>query len=248
MQVRPVTGVPRPRYHAGRRILLALLRWTFIVIGALATASVLFSYLYRVNEEIYDPSLFAIGVGGLFSMGCGVMLMVLSRNSRLHMELRRAKARCEELADSTWELREAEARATSLLEAQGDLIVRRDGGGRITYANDAYCALAGQPREALLGTTTVLPSLQFGRSTVLADGTRLHDQQIMTTVRAGSRGARSWSGKTRPSAPRCRASAATSPNASRRSGRSPRRATPPKPQTVPSRASSPWCRTRSAHR
>ena len=76
-------------------------------------------------------------------MGCGVMLMVLSRNSRLHMELRRAKARCEELADRIWELKETEARATSLLEAQGDLIVRRDSEGRITYVNDAYCALAG---------------------------------------------------------------------------------------------------------
>ncbi len=96
------------------------------------------------------------------------------------MELRRAKARCEELADRTWELKEAEARATSLLEAQGDLIVRRDGGGRITYANDAYCALARQPREALLGATIVLPSLQLGRSNVLGDGTRLHDEQIMT--------------------------------------------------------------------
>ena len=76
-------------------------------------------------------------------MICGVMLMVLSRNSRLRMELRSAKARCEALADSTWELKEAEARATSLLEAQGDVIVRRDSDGRITYANDAYCALAG---------------------------------------------------------------------------------------------------------
>jgi PAS domain S-box-containing protein len=180
MQVRAVTGVPRPRYRAVRRVLLALLRWTFIVIGAMATASVLFSYLYRVNEASYDPSLFAIGVGGLFSIGCGVMLMILSRNSRLHMELRRAKSRCEELADSIWKLKEAEARAASLLEAQGDLIVRRDGGGRITYVNDAYCALAGQPREALLGTTIVLPPLQLGRASVLADGTRLHDEQITT--------------------------------------------------------------------
>ncbi len=103
----------------------------------------LFAHLYRVNESIYDPSLFAIGVGGLFCLLCGVMLMVLSRNSRLAMELKRAKIRCEELADSTWELKEAEARATSLLEAQGDLIVRRDSEGRITYVNDAYCALAG---------------------------------------------------------------------------------------------------------
>ena len=96
------------------------------------------------------------------------------------MELRLAKIRCEELADSTWELKEAEARATSLLEAQGDLIVRRDSGGRITYVNDAYCALTGTAREALLGTTTALPSLQQGRASTLPDGTRLHDEQIMT--------------------------------------------------------------------
>ena len=144
MQVRPVTGTPRKRYRGSCAGCIAgMLRWTFIVIGALATASVLFAHLFHVNESIYDPSLFAIGVGGLFCLLCGVMLIVLSRNSRLAMELQRAKIRCEELADSTWELKEAEARATSLLEAQGDLIVRRDSDGRITYVNDAYCALTG---------------------------------------------------------------------------------------------------------
>jgi signal transduction histidine kinase/CheY-like chemotaxis protein len=180
MQVRPVTGTPRKPYHFIRRLMRGTLRWTFIVIGALATATVLFSYLFQVNESIYDPALYAIGVGGLFCLLCGIMLMVLSRNSRLAMELKRAKIRCEELADSTWKLKEAEARATSLLEAQGDLIVRRDSGGRITYANDAYCTLAQCPREALLGTTHALPSLQQGRLSVLPDGTRLHDEQITT--------------------------------------------------------------------
>jgi PAS domain S-box-containing protein len=179
MQVRPVTGMPRQRYHQVRRLMQGMLRWTFIVIGALATATVLFSYLYHVNEEFYDPSLFSIGVGGLFCLLCGIMLMVLSRNSRLWMELKSARIRCEELADSTWELKESEARAASLLEAQGDLIVRRDNAGRITYANDAYCAFAGRAREALIGTTHALPSLQQGRLGVLPDGTRLRDEQIM---------------------------------------------------------------------
>ena len=180
MQVRPVTGVPRKRHRFVRRLIEGSLRWTFIIIGALATASVLFSHLYRVNESIYDPSLFAIGIGGLFCLLCGIMLMVLSRNSRLSMELRRAKIRCEELADRTWELKEAEARATSLLEAQGDLIVRRDNQGCITYVNDAYCALTGAARESLLGSADALPALQQARLSVLPDGTRLHDEQIMT--------------------------------------------------------------------
>ena len=48
----------------------------------------------------------------------------------------------EALADRNWELQEAEQRARSLFELQGDLIVLRDGDGRITFANDAYCELA----------------------------------------------------------------------------------------------------------
>ena len=52
MQVRPVTGVPRKRHRFVRRLIEGSLRWTFIIIGALATASVLFSHLYRVNESI----------------------------------------------------------------------------------------------------------------------------------------------------------------------------------------------------
>lgn len=40
--------------------------------------------------------------------------------------------RIEDLSDRLWEVREAEERARSLLEAQGDIIVRRDSSGRIT--------------------------------------------------------------------------------------------------------------------
>jgi len=157
-----------------------VLRWTFIAIGAVASTVFVFAQIHRANAAIYDPAMFAIGIGGLFSLGCGVMLMLLSRNSRLRMELLRAKTRCEQLADHAWGLKDAEARATSLLEAQGDLIVRRDSEGRITYVNDAYCAMAGQTREALLGVATALPALQQGRISVLPDGTRLHDEQIVT--------------------------------------------------------------------
>ena len=93
MQVRPVTGTPRKRYRFARRLMQGLLRWTFIVIGAIATASVLFVHLYSVNETIYDPSLFAIGIGGLFCLLCGVMLIVLSRNSRVSVGSRQSRDR-----------------------------------------------------------------------------------------------------------------------------------------------------------
>jgi PAS domain S-box-containing protein len=180
MQVRPITGKPRKRYRFWRRLFLFVLRWTFIVIGALASAVFLFAHIYRVNETIYDPKLFAIGIGGLFSMLCGVMLMVMSRNSRLRLELRSAKTRCEELADHSWELKEAEARAASLLESQGDVIIRRDREGRITYVNDAYCTLAGESRETLLGSQRKLYALEQGATSVLPDGARVYDQKVMT--------------------------------------------------------------------
>jgi PAS domain S-box-containing protein len=181
MNVRPVSDKWRIGWALVRKLILAVLRWTFIVIGAVTASAVMFTHLFNVNAEVYDPAMFAIGVAGLFSMGCGIMLMLLSRNSRLRLEVRRASARCEELADHVWELKEAEARATSLLEAQGDVIVRRDAEGAITYVNDAYCTLAGVPRAKLLGSTTAtLHVLQQGEISVAHDGTRVHDQEITT--------------------------------------------------------------------
>ncbi len=58
--------------------------------------------------------------------------------------MRALEARIEELSDRNWELREVEERARGLLEAQGDVIVRRDSSGRITYASDAFLCPGGQ--------------------------------------------------------------------------------------------------------
>ncbi len=88
------------------------------------------------------------------------------------------EAQIEDLSDRLWEVREAEERARSLLEAQGDIIVRRDSAGRITYANDAFCTLAGKPREVLIGSTIELPIRECGVVTVQSDGTRMHDEKI----------------------------------------------------------------------
>ena len=109
---------------------------------------------------------------------CAVITLLLIHRRLLIDKMRGLEARCEELADRNWELREAEERARSLLESQGDLIVRRDGEGRITYANDAFCALAGKSRMALIGKPFELPVLEHGALDVLADGTRVHDQKI----------------------------------------------------------------------
>ena len=58
------------------------------------------------------------------------------------------------------------------------MIVRRDADGRITYANDAYCRLAGCSARALIGRDIALPLLEQGPVAALPDGTRMHDQKI----------------------------------------------------------------------
>jgi PAS domain-containing protein len=58
------------------------------------------------------------------------------------------------------------------------VIVRRGSAGAITYANDAFCALAGRTREDILATAFALPVEEQGETTSLADGTRIYDQKI----------------------------------------------------------------------
>ncbi len=120
----------------------------------------------------------AIATGALFAAACAAIGFLLVRQRAIATAMRLLEARNEELSDRNWELRETEERARSLLAAQGDVIVRRDSTGLITFANDAYCALAGKPREALTGNTIELRVIEQGAPTVQADGTRMHDQKI----------------------------------------------------------------------
>ena len=95
----------------------------------------------------YDPHMFAIGAAALFGAACGAVGLLFSHNQKLNQERKQLRVRVEDLCDRNWEFKEAEERAKSFLEAQGDLIVRRDGDGRVSYVNDAFCALAGRRRE-----------------------------------------------------------------------------------------------------
>jgi PAS domain S-box-containing protein len=126
----------------------------------------------------YDPYLFAIGVAALFGGSCGAIGILVSRIRQMKAELRGLEARLEQAADRNWEISEAQERAKSFFEAQGDVIVRRDGTGAITYANDAFCALAGRARDDLLATTFALPVEEQSEESHLADGTRVYDQKI----------------------------------------------------------------------
>jgi len=135
-----------------RRVAVFVLRAFAILSMSFAAA---FGFLAATTSPAsrYDPYAFAVGAAGLFGAACGAIGLLVSRLRSLRRELRELEHRAEDLADRNWELKETEERTRSLLEAQGDVIVRRDGEGRISYANDAFCALAARPRDELIGST-----------------------------------------------------------------------------------------------
>lgn len=132
----------------------------------------------KAENSGYDPNAFAIGASFLFAIACVALATVSFRLRWTRQKLRKIALHNEAMADRNWELQEAEQRARSLFESQGDLIVLRDAEGRITFANDAYCELAQQSRDVLVGSKFALAVLEQGEAAVQADGTRVHDQKI----------------------------------------------------------------------
>jgi signal transduction histidine kinase/CheY-like chemotaxis protein len=132
----------------------------------------------RSENSGYDPNTFAIGISFLFALACVALATLSFRLRRMRKKLRKIALHNEALADRNWELQEAEQRARSLFESQGDLIVLRGAEGCITFVNDAYCELAELPRSALIGSRFTLTILEQGETALEPDGTRIHDQKI----------------------------------------------------------------------
>ncbi len=132
----------------------------------------------RSEHSGYDPNAFAIGASFLFAVACVALATLSMRLRWMRRRLRKIAIHNEALVDRNWELKEAEERARSLFEQQGDLIVLRDADGCITFANDAYCELAGRARESLIGTSFAPVVLEQGDSAIETNGTRIHDQKI----------------------------------------------------------------------
>lgn len=138
----------------------------------------------RADNSGYDPNTFAIGASFLFALACLGLATLSMRLRFVAKRMRKLAAHNEALIDRNWELKEAEERARSLFESQGDLIVLRDHQGRITFANDVYCALTGQTRSALVGTRFDFDVMEQGDSARESNGTRIHDQRISTPLGA----------------------------------------------------------------
>jgi PAS domain S-box-containing protein len=164
--------------------------WIIFVIRSFMIFSAAFGGAYgfiagsRSENSGYDPHAFAIGASFLFALACVALASLSIRLRWMRKKMRQIAVHNEALADRNWELREAEERARSLFESQGDLIVLRDGEGSITFVNDAYCNLAKQPRSALIGSDFTFTVLEQGDAALETSGTRVHDQKIETALGA----------------------------------------------------------------
>jgi PAS domain S-box-containing protein len=119
---------------------------------------------------------------GVAAAAIALAAWLFRHNRLLRGDIGRLEQRLEEVSDRNWELKETEERARSLIEAQGDFIVRRDAGGYITYVNDAFCALADSDRDVVLGSDFTLTVLEQGELAASPDRARLHDQKVATSA------------------------------------------------------------------
>jgi signal transduction histidine kinase/CheY-like chemotaxis protein len=104
--------------------------------------------------------------------------------ARLADENRRLAASLESLADTAWELRESEERYRSMIDAQGDLVVRRDAAGRVTFINPAFAKAFDRPPSAFLGEAlAVAPPL----APVAADGGAVSARDVKLATATGPR-------------------------------------------------------------
>jgi len=158
--------------HALRRA-----RPSILLGGGVGIALALLAYALA-EQRGAGTYIVTIGLPALLAAAAFAVVGLAYRVHALKATMRALERRVDELSDRNWELRESEERARGFLEAQGDLIVRRTRDGTITYANDAYCRLAGLRAEMLVGTAAVPQILEQGDSAMLPDGSRVHDQKI----------------------------------------------------------------------
>ncbi|WP_208998313.1 hybrid sensor histidine kinase/response regulator [Roseibium aquae] len=110
----------------------------------LALAGMLFGCvfaLWLVGSDTSTIRFLSVSLG-FFAGGLAVWWMMADDQVRATQALstkddkiRRLLARCEELEDRSWELRESDERQSDILATLGDVIIRRDTDGRVVYVN-----------------------------------------------------------------------------------------------------------------
>ncbi len=154
---------------------------------AIAAAGSMFVFAASSSQE-FTPISLAIATFTTVALGLlAAQIIPLIREKQRKSST--IEERFEALEDIAWELRESEERYRTLAETFGDLLVLRDGEGKITYCNGAYCALLETDKRDVL-ENQVLPSeikKAFDPSGSVSVAKKEHGSEIMLATPNGNR-------------------------------------------------------------
>ena len=95
--------------------------------------------------------LFLFGLAAVLLLGLEAWRRAAARACALRSEIEVLQARIETLRDEKWAIAEREERYRDLVRAQGDIILRKDLRGRLSYVNDVFCDTFGLARPDVIG-------------------------------------------------------------------------------------------------
>jgi signal transduction histidine kinase/CheY-like chemotaxis protein len=131
--------------------------------SSVAALAVLAAFAGAALYPDFSPAIAAgvVFLGGVALWGAARVdhRRLAPQRERHAAEKNRHAPRLENLADTPREQRESEERYRSLIDAQGDLVVRRDASGKVTFANPAFVRAFKRAAAPMLGDSLPLVPL-----------------------------------------------------------------------------------------
>jgi PAS domain S-box-containing protein len=132
-----------------------------------------------------DPAWTSLAVFVLAAVAAAALVgLIFLVRDHIRLEQHAAKLRQDQdaIEQEAVSLAETAERYRSLVEGQDDIIIRRDGKGRLTYVNAAYAEAAGKPAASLVGTRHALPVRESLPPRPAEEGAVVYDQHVETAV------------------------------------------------------------------
>lgn len=178
---------PQPYASATMWSMSTWLPWLWF--GLMLSTLLLGGLAYLDGAPAYIPA----GLGGLFIIKLAVFAYALTVHRRTLQKgaavLNRRLFEIEFLSGKMWALQQSEGRFRSLLDALGDVVVHRDGEGRILYANDVLGTLLGRDPDTLTGNRLVDLGVDISLvpDAAFVDGESLSSTDVAIQTRDGLR-------------------------------------------------------------
>ncbi len=156
----------------------------YLRISALLAAFSVIAFHAHASETVAPYEGGEVGLAGMLAGLLIFALVALYNHQRANRGFAARIAALEKIIeareDRIWSLEERFARATELVDAQGDLVVREDELGRVTHASAAACSLLGKPIEEIVGRNIGFNSKKLGEKLGHLDGSITFDQEIVS--------------------------------------------------------------------